>query len=133
MKKYKLIKLYPNSPVLGTVVIYSEDHQIYNYNGGNYYTEFPKHQVENLPEYWEEVTSEPLKYSMSDVKNITLDFAMWARKNYITVVTFTPNYSNYATTFRKIGDDELEYNLDQLFDIYYKQLILRNEQNKKGM
>jgi len=55
MQKYKLIKLYPNSPPLGTEVNYSETHQIYNTNGGNYYTELPKHQVENLPEFWEEV------------------------------------------------------------------------------
>jgi len=55
MKKFKLIKEYPNSPELGTEVNYSEKHQIYNYNGGNIYTALPKHTVENLPEYWQEI------------------------------------------------------------------------------
>ncbi len=54
-KKYRLIKEYPGSPKLGTVVNYSETHQIYNYNGGDFYTELPKHQVENLDEFWEEI------------------------------------------------------------------------------
>lgn len=54
-KKFKLIKLYPSSPALGTEVNYSETHQIYNNNGGNYYTELPKHQVENLLEFWQEI------------------------------------------------------------------------------
>jgi hypothetical protein len=51
--KYKLIKEYPGSPKLNTEVIYSEKHKIYNYNFGTIYTEFPKNQVENLPEFWE--------------------------------------------------------------------------------
>jgi hypothetical protein len=55
MLRYKLVKLYPNSPPLGTEVNYSETHKIYNNNGGNYYIELPKHQVENLPEFWQEI------------------------------------------------------------------------------
>jgi len=55
MVEYRLIKEYPGSPKLGTKVNYSDKHQIYNYNGGNFYTELPKHQVENLPEFWEKV------------------------------------------------------------------------------
>jgi hypothetical protein len=51
--KYKLIKEYPGSPKLNTEVIYSEKHKIYNYNFDTIYTEFPKNQVENLPEFWE--------------------------------------------------------------------------------
>lgn len=53
--KYKLIKSYPGSPRLGTEVIFSETHQIYNFNGGDFYSELPKNQVENLPEFWEKV------------------------------------------------------------------------------
>lgn len=70
MKRYKLIKSYPGSPKLGVEVIYSETHQIYNYNGGDYYTELPKHQVENLPEFWEEVVEKvELKYEILEFKN----------------------------------------------------------------
>ena len=64
MRKFKLVKLYPNSPPLGTEVNYSETHQIYNYNGGNYYTELPKHQVENLPEFWQEIVEVKKDYEI---------------------------------------------------------------------
>ena len=55
MKKYKLIQSYPGGPPLNSEVTYSEKHQIYNMNGGSFFTELPKHQVENLPKFWEEL------------------------------------------------------------------------------
>jgi hypothetical protein len=74
-KQYKLIKKYPNSPQLGTVVNYSEKHQIYNNNGGDFYTELPKHQVENLPEFWEEVIEKGF-----EVLSICYDEVIYANK-----------------------------------------------------
>lgn len=55
MKEYKLIKEYSGSPKLGTIVNCSEKHKIYNYDSEDYFIGLPKHQVKNLPEYWEEV------------------------------------------------------------------------------
>lgn len=73
MKSYKLIKEYPGGPKLGTEVIYSKEHRIYNHNGGNFYTELPKNQVENLPEFWEEIIEkdyEILSYIHNGSKHI---------------------------------------------------------------
>lgn len=67
MRKFKLIKCYPGSLPIGTEVNYSEEHKIYNYNGGNFYSELPKHQVENLPEFWKEV-KEPVFISDDGVE-----------------------------------------------------------------
>lgn len=78
MKRYKLIKKYPGSPKLGTEVIYSKAHKIYNYNGGDFYSELPKNQVENLPEFWEEVIEkdyEILSFSQnSNIKDLWTNF-----------------------------------------------------------
>lgn len=66
MKKYKLIKTYPNSQPLGTII--SED------SLGQYVTEkayiFQKEDVENFPEFWEEIPEfKILKFSDKIVTN----------------------------------------------------------------
>lgn len=58
MKKYKLIKLYPGSPDLGTEVDkdtkYSSSHSYFYRSGDKRICVFNEHVEEN-PEYWEEV------------------------------------------------------------------------------
>lgn len=57
MKKYKLIKEYPGSPNLGTIVEYKDDqYELYLIEGKTpNYGQFPKPYVEDLPEFWEEI------------------------------------------------------------------------------
>lgn len=71
MKKYRLIKSYPGSPKLGTEVNFSERWGIYNYNGGNPGTEIAKENVENNPDFWEEVKEARLAYLiLADLKTM---------------------------------------------------------------
>jgi len=89
MVRYKCVKEYPGSPKLGTEVNYSEKHKIYNYNGGNFYTELPKHQVENLPEFWEEIKeNEFLILSVSATKENTL-----YKVGHVDKITNTKSYT----------------------------------------
>ena len=52
MKTYRLIKTYPGSPKLGTIV-YFETEDYYMTNMENGFKLFPKKIVENYPEFWE--------------------------------------------------------------------------------
>ena len=54
MKTYRLIKTYPGSPKLGTIV-YLETEDNYMTNMENDFKLFPKKIVENYTEFWEEV------------------------------------------------------------------------------
>lgn len=38
MKRYKLIKTYPDSPELGTIITKSCDYEYYNFDGGDFTT-----------------------------------------------------------------------------------------------
>lgn len=55
MKKYKLIKIFPGSPSLGTII---EDtgQGSYKMNNSQYYG---KINIENYPEFWEEIIEVP--------------------------------------------------------------------------
>lgn len=55
MKKYKLIKKFPNSPELGTVVFKAGglNPELYGDEQNNFF--FKEEDVENYPEFWEEI------------------------------------------------------------------------------
>ena len=53
--KYKLIKEYPGSPELGTIVERESISKTYFYMSGNKKLCVLKYHVENNPDYWEEV------------------------------------------------------------------------------
>lgn len=61
VKSYKLIKYYPGSPKVGTLVEEEEELEgyIYKFNSGNDvqfiggFSRFDKYQIENYPEFWE--------------------------------------------------------------------------------
>lgn len=56
MTKYKLIKKYPGSEEVGT--IFEKEYHSLTYNlNGNYLIFLPKNEVENNPEFWEEVVA----------------------------------------------------------------------------
>ena len=63
--KYKLIKEYPGSIKLGTIV-YLETEDNYMTNMENDFKLFPKKIVENYPEFWEEVVEKD--YEILEVK-----------------------------------------------------------------
>ena len=68
MKKYKLIKEYPGSPELGTIVEgKSSDGKNYSFSmlGGRVYV--IKYHVEDNPEYWEEVNENNYMVSLTDM------------------------------------------------------------------
>ena len=58
--KYKLIKEYPGSPKLGTIV-YLETKDNYMTNMENDFKLFPKKIVENYPEFWKKVIEKDYK------------------------------------------------------------------------
>ena len=55
--KYKLIKLYPNSPEIGTIVHKTKAENGYGWKDEGPYDSrlFTNKTVENYPEFWEEV------------------------------------------------------------------------------
>lgn len=57
MKKYKLIKEYPNSIKLGQIVIKNEKGNYYFVEGYTWWV-IPSRTIENFPEYWEEIKEE---------------------------------------------------------------------------
>ena len=66
MKTYCLIKTYPSSPKLGTIV-YLETEDNYMTNMENDFELFPKKIVENYPEFWEEVVEKD--YEILEIKH----------------------------------------------------------------
>lgn len=113
--KYRLKKSYPGSPKLGTEVVFSETHQVYNYNGGDFFSELPKNQVENLPEFWEKVeepTYEILSFKSKSVK----DYILYLKgKGFISVHGFehvpsqsmlsNPNFDIHSV--KRLSDGEV--------------------------
>jgi len=59
IRKFKLIKEYPNSPKLGSIMEYYSNWNMYGINQICYYN---KSVVENNPEYWQEITEYNLTY-----------------------------------------------------------------------
>lgn len=55
MKKYKLIKEYPGSPAVGTLVEKEPSSKSYFFKSGNKNLCVINNHVENNPEYWEEI------------------------------------------------------------------------------
>ena len=55
MKTYVLIKEYPGSPKLGSIVTKACDHEHYNFNGGDFTTSITGFFVENFPQFWREI------------------------------------------------------------------------------
>lgn len=84
MKKYKLIKEYPGSPKLGTIVEKDErcGSHIYKYRESNSNFGVLKYHVEDNPEYWEEVienkfmvsTENCYYYGAYEVLTVSSDF-----------------------------------------------------------
>lgn len=64
MKKFKLIKPYPNNPKLGVEVVYSEMYNNYFPVEGDYNSQRTKNEVENYPEFWEEVSEAEKEYEI---------------------------------------------------------------------
>lgn len=54
-KKFSLIKCYPGSPELGTIVVLN-DMNLYESFG--WYVDFKKSSIENHPEFWEKIVEE---------------------------------------------------------------------------
>jgi hypothetical protein len=99
MKKYKLIKEYPGSPKLGTVVEYKDDqYQLYLIeNKTSNYGQFPKTYVENLPEFWEKIKEQEYKIlSFSKPKIIEAG-------NNIFTLRENGNYFNHSNPNFGIG------------------------------
>lgn len=59
MKKYKLIKEYPNNNNIGLIVWNDNDQYLWKNEGPYESRIFSKSTVENFPEFWEEVKEEP--------------------------------------------------------------------------
>src|SRR5690554_864894 len=55
MKKYRLIKEYPGSPELGSILTYGRIRGDYAYNNDNLNVFRHKNEIENHPEFWEEI------------------------------------------------------------------------------
>lgn len=106
MKKYKLVKCYPGSLKLGTEVTYSIEHGIYNYNGGDFFTELPKHQVENLPEYWQ-LVEEPKEYEILEfrrVRDFMNDNNIWKLQSSGDYFPNSNNHGCNLNTMLNIGN-----------------------------
>ena len=75
MKKYKLIKKYPASPVLG-IVIHKGGNKIYSHIGDYYHSSgqnvhLLNSTIENSPEFWEEVVEK--EYEILSFIDVTTD------------------------------------------------------------
>lgn len=70
MKKYKLIKKYPGSPEIGTIVRQSDINGYYKTIDNPFeYTMYHFSNIDNHPEFWEEVKEEKPIY-VSKVSNV---------------------------------------------------------------
>lgn len=65
MKRYKLIKEYPGSPILG--VMHSDENKLGEWKGHNYYEKYPEH--------WEEI--EDTYYMVLTKYDMTTSFRDW--------------------------------------------------------
>ncbi len=66
MKKYKLIKEYPGSPELGTVVDNRGGFVYFDVNNPNTNNTISQNHVENNPKYWEKITEIPVGTKVVD-------------------------------------------------------------------
>jgi len=66
MKKYKLIREYPNSPDIGTILYEKEKCYSWDNEGPYEGRVFDKDIIQNYPEFWEEMKEEK-KYSISEI------------------------------------------------------------------
>ena len=72
MKEYKLIKEYPGSPEVGSIVSKYVSSTTPSYckiydNGDSWFTE--KEKVENYPEFWERVKEKPVPFKIHGTEN----------------------------------------------------------------
>jgi len=112
MKKYKLIKLYPDSPKLGTVI--TKDKKVYGVLYHNETMSFisPDRIIENSPEFWEEIVEkEYIILSLKDLKD-----------SKIYSLKYNGNYSAY--------DKDGTLTLQQCLD--YKNIIYSIKRNSDG-
>jgi len=100
-KKYKLIKTYPGSPKLGTIIQkkLSSYEEVGVYRG--FYTTIPS-LIEKYPEFWEKVVEEPL-FTTEDGVDIYEYDAIWVvSSNFNTIYTtaFSNKYGNSKTAYK---------------------------------
>jgi hypothetical protein len=129
MNKYKLIKTYPGSPELGTII--EED----KYPSGSIYKvtpivthSFPANWIENNPEFWQEIVEKEYEILSYYAKNISgkgdhyvdPDYIWyetskgsdkWSRKGHMTVPYRTyeiTNHNNYGIhSVKRLSDGEV--------------------------
>jgi hypothetical protein len=87
MNKYKLIKKYPNSPELGTIVvkvtIHSDDKYPNQYGSLDNTMFFTVKEIENYPEFWEKV---------KDYEILELSFKRSERPEIRSVIGYSEEY-----------------------------------------
>lgn len=120
MKKYKLIKEYPGSPKLGTIV--QKEFYFYKNRETNDIFGILKYHVEDNPEYWEEVIEN--KFMVS-----TRNAAFYNAYKILTVSSdFKPKEYHYLFNTK---EDAEEFILNRKPCLSYSDLIWNFSENTK--
>lgn len=107
MNRYKLIREYPGSPKLNTLVSKHISNRFYNFNGGTYKNEIKVSQVENYPEFWEKVVEK--KYQILSFKRN--DNFMSGQQKSLAFLQKDNNYL-HQPLLSTTGGTELEWMLN---------------------
>ena len=100
MKKFKLIKEYPGSPAVGTLVEKEPSSKSYFFKSGNKNLCVLNNHVENNPEYWEEI-DDNLYYMV-----VLMGGWFWPTWEAIAVETnaFNTEYRKYFKTIEEANE-----------------------------
>lgn len=114
MKRYRLIRDYPNSPKLNSTVLSTE-------------SEFYSIKPDKYPEFWEEFESEKTFISEDGFTVFDCD-SIWTIDDKFKLQhrTFTPEYFNYDLTYWKVRENAEKY-LESLIEFPIENEIIKGE------
>lgn len=101
MKKYKLIKEYPGSPKLGTIVELKNDGFYPINTPGGWFSE--KYHLKPFPEFWEEVVEKD--YEILSYKSLKKGHILFYNEKYDK--NFFNNYNWIINSVKRLSDGEI--------------------------
>lgn len=128
MKKYKLIKKYPGSPMLGTVLV-MKCNGWYESESSNQYPHSPE-VIENNPEFWEEVIKYPIGTKVVDTWTNSIyekNNEDWIISNSSPKYTINESEIGKGKRFELVEEPKKDY---EILSFYAKNIGGKDEVNK---
>jgi hypothetical protein len=106
MDNYVLIKKYPGSPKLGTIVDKRGNFVYFDINSPNMHNTISENYVENYPEYWEKVNYKILSYYNHNIPHII--FMLNANGKYMyRNQELSEKHGCYIHSIKRLSDGEI--------------------------